>query len=512
MNLRAWLRPGLGVKRWLLVVFIGELGLALAGALALRQVYRDVSVDGPLQAAISVVTLQFLPYAARAVILGVAGVGLFLAGSLLLIRALMDPYRNGGDQPLVQVIYQKRFLARGPRVVAIGGGTGLSTLLRGLKEHTSNITAIVTVADDGGSSGMLRETLGIPPVGDIRNCIVALADQEPLMAELLQYRFPDDSRVPVAGSTQAPGPTQAMGATQDGGSTQAPGSTQAAAAGSPLVAVAGSTQDAGSTQVAGSTQTVEPIAASAESGRADRLAGHAVGNLLIAAMCAVEGGDFEEGVRQMNRVLAVRGQVLPASPSPITLHARLIDGREITGQSAISHTSGIDRVSISPEGVEPSDDALRAIADADVIVLGPGSLFTSILPSLLIPKIRDAIASSPALKIYVCNVATQSEETLQFDLTDHVEALIRHTGPGIVDAVLANNRFDAQVPEGWHAEPVRLSWPPALTPAPRLVLEDMVDPTNAHHHDAARLAAAVMRYVEREGGARRGAGLVARSA
>ena len=193
LNIRAWLRPGVGIKRWLGVVFIGELGLALALALLLRQVYRDVVVDGPLQALLYVVTLQFLPYVARGTILATAGTALFAYGSMKVIRVLMDPFhRTDAQTPLVEVIYQKRFLARGPRIVAIGGGTGLSTLLRGLKEHSSNLTAVVTVADDGGSSGKLREQLGVPAVGDIRNCIVALADAEPLMGRLLQYRFPAD--------------------------------------------------------------------------------------------------------------------------------------------------------------------------------------------------------------------------------------------------------------------------------------------------------------------------------
>ncbi len=441
MNLRGWLRPGLGVKRWLVVVFAGELGLALAGALALRQVYRDVEVEGPLQAGIYVATLQFLPYVARAAILGGLGVGLFAWGSLRLIKALMDPFRSGGEQPLVEVIYQKRFLARGPKVVAIGGGTGLSTLLRGLKEHTSNLTAVVTVADDGGSSGKLRATLGVPPVGDIRNCIVALADAEPLMGRLLQYRFPGE----------------------------------------------------------------EP----------ESLGGHAVGNLLIAALTAVEDGDFEEGVRQMNRVLAVRGQVVPATATPLTLHARLGDGTAVDGQSAIARTSGIREVWVTPDGVAACGDAVHAIGEADLLVLGPGSLFTSILPSLLLPAIRDAVLAAPALRVYVCNVATQQGETTEFDLADHVEALVRHTAPGLLEVVLANNRFDARVPDGWHGDPVRLRWPPGLRAGamvPRLALDDVVDPANAHHHDPARLAAALMRLLEREGGARRRGGAVARTA
>jgi hypothetical protein len=332
MNVRRWLRPGMGIKRWLFVVLLGELGLALALALLLRAVYREVEVEGPLQAVIYVVTLQFLPYAVRGVILAVTGAGLFALGSYRLVRALMDPFRPvDAEQPLVEVIYQKRFLARGPRIVAIGGGTGLSALLRGLKEHTSNLTAVVTVADDGGSSGQLREVLGVPPVGDIRNCIVALADAEPLMGRLLQYRFPTDAARPGDAAPEA-------------------------------------------------------------------LAGHAVGNLLIAAMTAVEAGDFEEGVRQMNRVLAVRGQVIPASATPLTLHARLLDGATVVGQSQIARTTGIDEVWLAPADVRASTDAVRAIAEADAIVLGPGSLFTSLLPALHRRR-GDRLAGAPRLRV-----------------------------------------------------------------------------------------------------------------
>jgi uncharacterized cofD-like protein len=445
LNVRAWLRPGMGIKRWLFMVFVGELCLALGGALALRQLYRDTDVSGPLQAVVYVATLQFLPYIARGVILGGLGLGLFVVGSVRVIGAIMSPFRSAdADQPLVEVIYQKRFLARGPRIVAIGGGTGLSTLLRGLKEHSSHLTAVVTVADDGGSSGKLREQLGVPAVGDIRNCIVALADAEPLMAELLQYRFPETDRT-------------------------------------------GSSSDD------------------------TTLGGHAVGNLLIAAMTAVEGGDFEEGVRQMNRVLAVRGQVVPVSPTPTVIHARLRDGTVVDGQSTISGTTGIERVWLTPDDVAVSEDAVRAIAEADAIVLGPGSLYTSILPSLLLPQIRDALLASPALRIFVCNVATQAGETAGFDLADHMEALEGHTAAGLVDIILANNQFAAQVPEDWHGEPVRLRWPPEAASPPKLVLDDVVDPANAHHHDPARLAAAIMRVVEREGATRRRNG-VARTA
>jgi uncharacterized cofD-like protein len=436
LNLRRWLTPGIGVKRWLLVLFGGLLLLALGVAHLVRQATRDLEPGGFTQVVLDTVTLQFLPYPIRGLTVGLAGVTLIALGAYRAARALTDPFRSADGGPLVELIYQKRFLARGPRIVAIGGGTGLSALLRGLKEHTSNLTAIVTVADDGGSSGVLREELGIPPVGDIRRCIAALADAEPLMSELLQYRFP--------GTPSDPAP-------EGGGS----------------------------------------------------LGGHAVGNLLIAAMTAVEGGDFEEAVRRMNRVLAVRGQVLPATATPLILHAELDDGSVIDGQSRIARAAGISRTWISPTDVRASEDALAAIAEAELIVLGPGSLYTSLLPSLLLPEIRDAVAASPALRVYVCNVATQLGETSGFDLAAHVEALVAHAGMGIVDAVLANNDFAARVPSDYPAEAVKLRWPPTLATAPILALDDVVDPDNAHHHDPARLAAAVIGLYERESGSRR---------
>ena len=443
MNLRRWLTPGIGIKRWLLVIFAGLLLLALGVAHVIRQVTRDLQPGGPAQVLVDVVTLQFLPYPLRGLVVGMLGVTLAIVGAVRIIRVLMDPFRpTDGDQPLVEVIYQKRFLARGPRVVAIGGGTGLSTLLRGLKEVTSNLTAVVTVADDGGSSGVLRSELGIPPVGDIRNCIAALADAEPLMSELLQYRFPDSDGEPIA------------------------------------------------TAELDADHGVRP-----EKGG---LTGHAVGNLIIAALTAIEDGDFEEGVRQMNRVLAVRGRVLPVSPTPLTLHAHLQDGSEVVGQSVIARAEGIERIWISPGDVVASEDALAAIANAELIVLGPGSLYTSLLPSLLVPEVREAVVTSPAVRIFVCNVATQPGETQGYDLAAHIDALVAHTQPGIVDAVLANNDFDARVPAAWRAEAVRLRWPPSTTEVPRLILDELVDPENAHHHDPARLAASLLRLLDGE--------------
>jgi uncharacterized cofD-like protein len=444
LNLRRWLTPGIGVKRWLVVLFGGLLLLALGVAHLIRQASRDLQPGSIAQVALDAVTLQFLPYPLRGLVVGATGLVLVAVGAYRAARALTDPFRSAEAGPLVELIYQKRFLARGPRIVAIGGGTGLSTLLRGLKEHTSNLTAVVAVADDGGSSGVLRAELGIPPVGDIRRCIAALADAEPLMSELLQYRFP--------GSASDPAP---------------------AAGGS--------------------------------------LGGHAVGNLLIAAMTAVEGGDFEEGVRQMNRVLAVRGQVLPATATPLTLHAELADGSVIDGQSRIASASAIVRAWVTPDDVHASEDALAAIAEAELIILGPGSLYTSLLPSLMLPEIRDAIAASAAVRVYVCNVATQQGETTGFDLAAHVETLVGHAGIDLFDAVLANSHFGARVPDDYPAEPVRLRWPPSMASPPRLVLDDVVDPDNGHHHQPAQLATAVLRLYERESASRRRSG-VARTA
>ncbi len=427
MKVRRWLRPGIGVKRWILVAFIGLTSLALAGALALRQFYREVDVDGPVQLAISLVTMQFLPYWARALAALTIGGFLFTYGSLRVIRALLRPFTESADEPLVDLVYRRRLLARGPRIVAIGGGTGLSTLLRGLKVRSANVTAIVSVADDGGSTGRLREEMGIPAVGDIRNCLVALAETEPAMGELLQYRFGSDE---------------------------------------------------------------------------GNLSGHAVGNLLIAAMDRIDDGDFEAAIRHMNRVLAVRGQVVPASGTPITLQARLRDGTSVAGQSEIGHRRAIERVWIEPADVRASHDALEAIAAADLIVMGPGSLYTSLLPSLLIPDIREALTLAAAPRVYVCNVATQEGETEGYDLADHVEALLAHVGGDLVDVVLADGSPGAE-PDAEHGRPVRLRWPPVgAARRPRLVLDDVVASEEPHNHDPELLATALLKILQREGTAR----------
>lgn len=416
--LRRWLTPGIGIKRWLVVALVGQVLIALAVALILRPLLvptrpEDGSVD-----LLSLLSLQFLPPEIRALLMFVVGVLLFGYGAWRVLRALVEPYRSH-EEPLVDLLYQRRARARGPRIVAIGGGTGLSVLLRGLKEVTSNITAVVTVADDGGSSGKLRTQMGVPPMGDIRMCIAALADAEPAMSRLLQYRFP------------------------------------------------------------------------AGNGHDPHFAGHAFGNLLIAAMTDVNG-DFEEGVRQSNRVLAVRGSVVPVAGQPITLHARMKDGTTLDGESTIERSRGVERIWITPDDISPSAEALSAITSADVVVIGPGSLYTSLLPPLLVPGMREALASSHAARVFVCNVATQLGETEGYSVADHLAALAEHGLSGMIDAVVVNNNLHArQLPDD-PAAPVVIDVNIRRTGLPRILALDVVDEENAHKHDPHKLAAAIL--------------------
>jgi uncharacterized cofD-like protein len=434
-----WLRPGVGVKRWLLLIFAGLLLFALAGAQLLREAYGDLPPD--VQAVIDLLSLQFLDPWLRVAVLSAAGAALFLVGGWGLMRVVLEPFR-APDEPLAELLYQRRWRARGPRVVAIGGGRGLSVLLRGLKEHTSNITAVVTVADDGGSSGKLRRERGIPPMGDIRDCIAALADAEPTMTDLLLYRF--------------------------GGNGNGNGN--------------GNGHDD------------------------DGLSGHAFGNLLITAMTDLSGGDFEEGVRRSNRVLAVRGKVVPAAPIALTLHARYLDGSELVGQQGITRRGGIDRIWLSPDDVTPSAEALEAITEADLIIYGPGSLYTSIMAGLLIPQLRRALAEAAALRVYICNVATQVGETEHYMLSDHLAALRRHDMLGLIDAVLANDNLAARRPRDYPAEPVQPDVRIDEQDGPPLVLRDLVDDARGHHHDPRKLAAELMTLLGSSETTRRPAG------
>jgi uncharacterized cofD-like protein len=416
-RLPRWLYPGMHLKRWLLLLFFGITVLGLGAAILLIDWYRAL----PSDSFILVLTGAGLDRPIRAVLVAVGGVALTAVGVWGLMRSIVSPFVTRGDSVL-EVLYTKRYLARGPRIVAIGGGTGLSTLLRGLKGYSANITAIVTVADDGGSSGRLRQQLGIAPPGDIRNCIAALADAEPLMTQLMQYRFP-------------------------------PGSG---------------------------------------------LDDHAFGNLFIAAMTAVTG-DFDEAVRESNRVLAVRGQVLPATSVALNLAATLQSGRRLKGQASISKADEpIAQVTIEPADVRANPEAIERILEADLVVVGPGSLYSSVLPNLLISDVRDAIAAANGIRAYVCNVATQPGETGFYSAAQHLEALNEHVGDGLFDYVLLNDNHDARRPEGWLGQPVQVDVRRLETFDVTIVEEDLVDVTNAHHHDPAKLAAALMRIQQQD--------------
>jgi uncharacterized cofD-like protein len=405
------------LKRWLVLLFLGITVLGLGAAILLVDWYRRLPPDS----FIFVLTGAGLDRPIRAIVVALGGVALTAFGVWGLMRSIVSPFVTRGDSVL-EVLYTKRYLARGPRIVALGGGTGLSTLLRGLKGYSANITAIVTMTDDGGSSGRLRQQLGIAPPGDIRNCIAALADAEPLMTQLMQYRFP-------------------------------PGSG---------------------------------------------LDDHAFGNLFIAAMTAVTG-DFEEAVRESNRVLAVRGQVLPATSVPLTLAATLESGRRMSGQVTISSAEEpIAHVSIEPPDVRANPEAIERILEADLVVVGPGSLYSSVLPNLLISDIRDAVAAAAGIRVYVCNVATQPGETGFYSAAQHLEALIDHVGEGLFDYVLLNDNLDARRPEGWLGQPVKVDVRRLEELPITIVEEDLVDVTNAHHHDPAKLAAALMRIQQQD--------------
>ncbi len=311
--------------------------------------------------------------------------------------------------------------SRAPKVVTIGGGTGLATLLRGLKRHTPHITAIVTVADDGGSSGRLRRSLGVLPPGDFRNCIAALADDEALITQLFQYRF----------------------------------------------------------------------------GQANELDGHSFGNLFITALAAVTGS-FERALLEAGHVLAIRGRIVPSTLENVTLVADLRAAplaagpglTRIEGESAIPRSGqAIERVFLQPERVRAYPAAVRAILEADVIVAGPGSLFTSILPNLLVEDIRRAVAASTALKLYVCNVATQPGETDDLDVGQHAAILQRHVGHSLFPYVLANTSPLASADQP-QLRPVALTYPPDS--GYQVLAADLIDRAAPWRHDSARLADQVL--------------------
>ncbi|MBD2777441.1 gluconeogenesis factor YvcK family protein [Iningainema tapete] len=357
-----WLSPGLFVKRWLLISVSGVLLASLGFAIWIRLTPIFWAIE-LLKELLTLIT-KIVPYYISGPVVLVCGLLLLVWGQSRTVSSITQVFRSEGDEELIDVLLAHRRLYRGPKIVVIGGGTGLSTLLRGLKTYSANITAIVTVADDGGSSGRLRREFGVLPPGDIRNCLAALADEEKLLTELFQYRF----RV------------------------------------------------------------------------GDGLTGHSFGNLFLTALSEITG-DLERAVAASSKVLAIRGQVLPATLSDVRLWAELADGSHIEGESNITAAGGtIVKIGCTPAHPSALPAAIKAIKEADYIIMGPGSLYTSVIPNLLVPEIAEAIAATSAPKIYVCNIMTQPGETQGYTVADHIRAIDAACGKPLFNAVLVHKK------------------------------------------------------------------------
>jgi uncharacterized cofD-like protein len=438
---RRWLTIGIGVKRWLVLLLIGAAVTSMGWVYLLLAVNREGWLPGPLY---DVLTLRALPLGGRVALPLLAGGLIILVAVIKLGKSLVEPLR-GGEGAVVDSLYDFRRRDRGPQIVAIGGGTGLPGLLRGLTAHTSNITAIVTVADDGGSSGRLRREMGLLPPGDFRNNLAALARDETLMTQVLQYRFGGASGEWRVAAGEVPGSRG-----------QGPGEERS---------------------------TLEPSS----------LGGHAFGNLLLAALTGITGS-FDEALLAAQRVLALRGQVLPSTLDNVTLVGEVIspDGetQTVAGESAIPKAGGrVERVWLEPADARPYPPALRAIFAADLIILGPGSLYTSILPNLLLRDLAEALIHARARVVYVCNLATQPGETDGYSVADHVAALQRHLPPGCIDLVLANDNLSVPPETGGGQTQYVPPTPPADLP---LVAVDLVDEARPWRHDSEKLGRAVM--------------------
>ena len=425
-----WLHPGLGLKRWLAPLLLGIMILGLGIGLFVR----DQHSANTYPLLIQWLLLQMWPRWMRAIIFALIGIGLVGFSIFQLNKTLLGAFLP--DQATAayiaeQIYRHRRRRQQDPKVVVIGGGTGLSTLLRGLKHHTENIVAIVTVADDGGSSGKLRRELGVLPPGDFRNCIAALADDEALTTQLFQYRF-----------------------------------------------------------------------------RAGQgLEGHSFGNLFITTMAEV-AGSFENALYESGRVLNIRGTILPSTLENVTLFGELNEGsrtRKVKGESAIPEAKlPIERVYLQPDTPRPFPPAIQAILSADLIVAGPGSLYTSIIPNLLVAEITAAIRASEAPKIYICNVATQPGETDGYSLDDHVQAIAHHTiltGHGLesdrvyglerknfhlFNFVLSNNNLTHPIPAAMNLKPILPI--PAGDNSYVVIEADVVDTQYPWRHDSVKLA------------------------
>ena len=368
-NSLTWLIPGMRVKRWLTLIILGAVLTNLGSVMAFQ--------TGVFEWWASIITHlgipnQYLPLLnPTGMALMVLGLGTMLLSAYLLVRGVAEEIDPEKALRLAEVVNRNRLerIVRGQEIVVVGGGTGLSTMIRGLKQRSGNITAIVTVSDDGGSSGRLQREFGMLPPGDIRNCLVALADEEPLMTALFNYRF----------------------------------------------------------------RTGE----SAEGG----LGGHSLGNLFLAALTEINKGSFDLAVKDASRVLAVRGQVLPSAVESISLSAEMNDGSHIKGETAIvASRLGVKQISLEPPAPRTYPEVVQAILDASVVVIGPGSVYTSVIPNLLVPEIRDALRNTRAIRVYVCNVMTQPGESDGFSAGDHVAAIVTQTGFCGIDYVLVNSQ------------------------------------------------------------------------
>ncbi len=403
-NFLKWFYPRLKIKRWFLTSLLGIL-IVWLGAIFTTKPYSIVNAFGFV-----------------VIFVGIAFIVWGISETIISILSLFLP---GGVQELVNILYQRRYLERGPKVVAIGGGHGLSNLLLGLKGYTSNLTAIVTVADSGGSSGRLREEFNIVAPGDIRNCLVALADAPALMGNLFQFRFSKDSQ----------------------------------------------------------------------------LQGHNLGNLFLTAMVQLMDGDFEKAVKECSKVLAIRGKVVPATVSNIHLVAEYMDGSRTQGEARIPKSGAkIKRLTLT-DNANPTEDALEAIRQAEIIVLGPGSLYTSVIPNLIIKGMAEAIAGSRAYKLYVCNVMTQRGETEGYSAADHIQAILDHANGGVMNACIVNN---AVVPKNalsrYEAEdsyPVKPDTEKIHDMGYEVVATDLLTVNDYVRHDSRKLTKALINLIEK---------------
>lgn len=425
MHLLKWLYPGMKFKRWLLLFAVGVMIVSLGIAVVFNYKY----IDHIEEAIFRTVYLWSGGYdykytAIAGLIMVAAGASIMLVAAKFIIKSVITVLLpSNPSEKLVDLIYEKRMLGKGPAITVVGGGHGLSVLLRGIKQATSNVTAVVTVADDGGSSGRLRQDLGMIPPGDLRNCLVALADTEPLMEKLFQHRFEGSSE----------------------------------------------------------------------------LSGHSFGNLFIAAMTQVTG-DVETALKESSKVLAVKGQVLPASKEFVRLDAIMEDGTVVCGESQIPEAhKRIHRVKLYPEHAEAVQPSLDAIRNAEAIVLGPGSLYTSVIPNLLVEGIGDAICRSKAVKIYICNVMTQPGETDGYTASMHVKAIMDHAGRNAVDYVIVNS---TPVPEDLKQKYAETGAYPVVVDDDALnqlgvgiIKADLITSKDAIHHDPKKLCDSVMRVV-----------------